>query len=186
MPSDCKHIMPPEGTSLDEIHPDLLTIINQVYLPNNLNYSQPIIEKESTEYGAYHFDLNSLSVRFRVTKITPTKIGQFVTLWKRIENGPIQPFDTSDQVDLFIISTRKDNHFGQFIFPKHVLSHYDIISKDGEGGKRAIRVYPPWDKTTNKQAQKTQKWQLNYFLEIPQSKAVEQDRLRMLYFSETG
>jgi hypothetical protein len=38
------------------------------------------MEAESAEYGAYTFELNDLSVRFRVAKITPTKIGQFVTL----------------------------------------------------------------------------------------------------------
>src|SRR5258708_5952015 len=92
------------------------------------------------------FNLNGFFIRFRVAKITPTKIGQFVTLWKRIGNGPTQPYDTSDTVDFFIISTRKDDHFGQFVFPKSVLSEQGILSINGKGGKRGIRVYPPWDK----------------------------------------
>jgi hypothetical protein len=162
------------------IHQDLLTTINHVYKPNKLNYTRPIMEAESTEYGAYIFELNGLSIRFRVAKITPTKIGQFVTLWKRTANGPIQPFDAAEPIDLFIISTRKDNHFGQFIFSKKILCDFDIISKNNKGGKRAIRVYPPWDKTTSKQAQRTQKSQLNYFLEIPQNKAVDYNRFQTL------
>jgi hypothetical protein len=179
--SDANTYILPTLTTSASIHSDLLATINLVYIQNKLNYTQPIMEAESAEYGAYIFELNGLSIRFRVAKITPTKNGQFVTLWKRTNHGPIQPFDIADSVDLFIISTRKDDHFGQFVFPKHVLFNYDIISKNGKGGKRAIRVYPPWDKTTSKQAQKTQQWQLNYFLEIPQNKAVDYDKSQRLY-----
>jgi hypothetical protein len=61
-------------------HHDLLTAKDLVYNPCRFKCSQPIMEAESAEYGAYTFELNDLSVRFRVAKITPTKIGQFVTL----------------------------------------------------------------------------------------------------------
>lgn len=61
------------------------------------------MESESIAYGAYMFKLNSMNVRFRVAKITPTKIGQFVTLWKRIGNGSIQPYDIVDSIDFFIV-----------------------------------------------------------------------------------
>jgi hypothetical protein len=46
-----------------------------------------MLERESLEYAACSFKLNSMSVKFRVAKITPTKIGQFVTLWKRVSKG---------------------------------------------------------------------------------------------------
>ena len=149
------------------IHPEISAADGLIYKPCEFEISTPRKEAESAEYGAYAFELNGLNVRFRVAKVTPTKIGQFVTLWKRIGNGPIQPFDVSDEVDLFIVSTRKNNHFGQFIFPKSALCEQSIVSKNGKGGKRAMRVYPPWDKTTSKQAEKTQYWQLKYFLETP-------------------
>ncbi|MCI0768095.1 MepB family protein [Bacillus sp. TL12] len=41
------------------------------------------------------------------------------------------------------------------------------VSNKGQGDKRAIRVYPPWDKLTSRQNQKKQIWQLKCFLEIP-------------------
>lgn len=167
--------------STDLVHHDLLATYNFVYTPCHFKCSQPVMEAESTEYGAYTFQLNDLSIRFRVAKITPTKSGQFVTLWKRAKNGPIQPYDIADPVDFFIICTRKDNHLGQFIFPKHVLRKYDIISVEGKGGKRAIRVYPPWEKTLNRQAQKTQKWQIKYFLDVPENNSIDRDRAQMLY-----
>lgn len=62
-----------------------------------------------------------------------------------------------------IVSVRKDFNWGQFIFPKKVLLEKGIFSTPNKGGIRATRVYPPWDETTSKQAQKTQKWQLDYF-----------------------
>jgi hypothetical protein len=166
------------------IHQDFFDAKNRIYNPCEITCSQPIMEKESVEYGACTFKLNDFSVRFGVSKITPTKIGQFVTLWKRIGNNPIQPYDISDPFDFFIISTRKDDCFGQFIFPKSVLCEHDVVSVNGKGGKRAMRVYPPWDKELNRQAQKTQKWQLEYFLDVSQDKEIDRARAQMLYSSK--
>lgn len=141
-------------TSSGTIHSDLLATKDLVYSPCRFECSQPLIEAQNAEYGAYVFKLNTLSIRFRIAKITPTKVGQFVTLWERIEDGSIQPYDVSDPIDLFVISTRKGNNFGQFVFPKAVLCDQNIVSSKGKGGKRAIRIYPPWDKPTSRQAQK--------------------------------
>ncbi|MEI8295890.1 MAG: MepB family protein [Alphaproteobacteria bacterium] len=163
------------------IHRDLIAAKDLVYDPCGLKCSQLLMEVESAEYGACAFEVNDLSVRFRIAKITPTKIGQFVTMWKRIDNGPIQPYDVCDPFDLFVVSTRKNSSSGQFVFPKTALYEHGIISENGKGGKRAMRVYPPWDETINKQAQKTQKWQLLYFLEIPQDKPIDSVRSKMLY-----
>lgn len=139
------------------------------------------IEKESAEYCACKFDLDTIKILFRVAKITPTKIGQFVTFWKRSKNGPIEPYAVSDAIDFFVINTKSNDKFGQFIFPKSVLCQQGIISTNLKEGKRGIRVYPPWDLTVSKQAQKTQKWQLEYFLEIPLNKSVNLDRAKQLY-----
>lgn len=43
-------------------------------------------EVASSEYGACRLGLDDYTIVFRVAKTTPTKIGQFVTIWKR----PIQ------------------------------------------------------------------------------------------------
>ena len=147
---------------------DFLFAKESLYEPCGFNYTEPILELESAEYGACDFKLDDLNIKYRVAKITPTKTGQFVTLWKRNKQGIIEPFEVNDKIDFFIISTRKDNHFGQFIFPKAVLYEKGVISDERKEGKRAIRVYPPWDDANSKQAQKTQEWQLKYFLEIPE------------------
>ncbi len=165
----------------DSTHHDFLATKDLIYHPCHFKCSQPVMEAESAEYGACTFELNDLSIKFRIAKITPTKVGQFVTLWKRIGNGPIQPYDISDPIDFFVISTRQNNHFGQFVFPKSVLCEQGVLSTKGKGGKRAIRVYPSWDKTLNRQAQKTQQWQMKYFLEIPQNNKIDIARAQMLY-----
>jgi hypothetical protein len=167
--------------AFDAAHPDLLATMHLVYGPNKFECSGFQRETESTEYGASEFQLNGRKVKFRVAKTTPTKVGQFVTLWKRIGNGPIQPYDIADPVDLFVISTRKNNNFGQFVFPRSILYEQDILSKEGKGGKRAMRVYPPWDMNLNRQAEKTQQWQIKYFLEILENKSVDGVCLQRLY-----
>jgi hypothetical protein len=155
------------------MNPDLIIAQELVYDKCGYEYTTPLKESESAEYSACLFKLNGQTIKYRNAKITPTKIGQFVTLWKRKGDGPIQPFDSSDPIDLFIINVRKGNHLGQFIFPKSVLIAQGILSTKKKEGKRAMRVYPPWDITTSKQAQKTQQWQLEYFLDIPSKKPLD-------------
>ena len=125
------------------------------------------IEKESKDYAACQFELNDLKIIFREAKITPTKIGQFVTLWKRINQKPIQPFSVSDDFDFVIINAKTAVTFGQFVFPKSILEQKGYLQSESKKGKLGFRVYPSWDKTENKQAQQTQKWQLDYFIETP-------------------
>jgi hypothetical protein len=145
---------------------DLLLAEELAYKPSGLILLNLKMENESADYGASEFTLNNYAIKFRVGKITPTKVGQFVTFWKRVGNGPILPYDFSDSFDFLIVSVRAKNHFGQFIFPKSVLSEKGIVSCKEKEGKRAMRIYPPWDKTDNSQAKKTQAWQLQYFIDF--------------------
>lgn len=162
-------------------HDDLLAAKAFVYDPCGLACSQPVAEAESAEYAAHAFTLDGLAVRFRAAKTTPTKVGQFVTVWNRSPGGPIQPYDASDPVDLFVISSRDGHHFGQFVFPLDALRRHGVVSVHGVGGKRAFRVYPPWVTTTNRQAGRTQSWQLDHFLHLPRDGPVDLARARELY-----
>lgn len=163
------------------VHSDLLAAKELVYDPCGFTCSLPVPEPESAEYAAHEFTLDGLSVRFRTAKTTPTKVGQFVTVWKRSPGRPIQPFDVADPVDLFVISSRDRRHFGQFVFPMDALRRHGVVSVDGSGGKRAFRVYPPWVTTTNRQASSTQAWQLDHFLHLDQDGPVDSARARELY-----
>jgi hypothetical protein len=164
------------------IHSDLLRAQQYAYQPCGLQIKNVEQEVESQEYSAASFEIGNLRVRFREGKITPTKIGQFVTLWKRINKGPITPYDAQDSVDFFVISVRSpQGRLGQFVFSKAVLCSKGIMSQGGKGGKLAIRVYPVWDKAENVQAKRTQAWQLNYFFEIDQQKPIDVLRIKKLF-----
>ncbi|WP_420080476.1 MepB family protein [Streptomyces sp. JL4002] len=165
------------------VHGDLRAAKALVYDPCGFSCSRPVPEAESAEYAAHTFTLDGRAVRFRAARTTPTKAGQFVTVWKRSPGGPIQPFDVADPVDLFVIGSRDGLHCGQFVFPVAALRRRGIVSEDGRGGKRAFRVYPPWVATTSRQAAATQAWQVEFFLHLPAEEdgPVDLDRARHLY-----
>lgn len=139
------------------------------------------LHSESSEYGACSFELNNYKVEYRISKITPTKTGQFVTVWKRNNEGITAPFDISDTIDFIVITSKSGDKIGQFIFPKSVLVEKGIITSNGKQGKRGIRVYPPWDNATSKLAQETQRWQTKYFIKIETENSSNLDLIRKLY-----
>ncbi len=141
-------------------------IKSSIYNNCNFKVSNVIIDKESQEYEGCEFLLDEKIIIFRTYKITPKKIGQFVTFWKRNQKGITEPFSENDTINYYVINVQFENKTGQFVFPKSVLIENEILSTSKKDGKRGFRVYPIWDKTINKQAVKTQKWQLNYFFEI--------------------
>ncbi|MCC6373072.1 MAG: MepB family protein [Bacteroidia bacterium] len=148
------------------LYDDLNVVKEMVYDHCGFALTNLKVNTESKEYGACSFELNGLKIEHRISKITATKTGQFVTIWKRSKNGITEPFNSSDDVDFIAITARSGHNLGQFIFPKSVLVEKGIITHKAKDGKRGIRVYPKWDVVTNKQAEKTQTWQLNYFVSI--------------------
>jgi hypothetical protein len=82
-----------------------------------------------------------LNIINKDAKVTPKKVSQFVTFWKRNKN---------DEFDFYIVNIRAKNTFRQFVFPKAVLIQTGITSTGKREGKRAFRVYPKWDVPNNK------------------------------------
>src|SRR5690625_2557989 len=154
-----------------------LNYVNKmIYKPNHFTVNSIQEEKQNSKYGAGIFRLSSRTVRFRVANITPTKVGQFVAFWAKDESNKNQPYLYEEAPDLLVITTFKnENEFGQFIFPKEVLLKQNILRSTSTKGKMAIRVYPSWDSPSSKQAMKTQKWQLLYFIDMcnPNKSALE-------------
>ncbi|MGK5073367.1 MepB family protein [Janthinobacterium sp. ZB1P44] len=127
----------------------------------------PVPEAESAEYGACRADLHGKRLVLRVAKTTPTKTGQFVTVWKRPHSdADIAPLDEADPVDAVIIAVADGDgaRHGFFIFPRSALIERGVMSRAGQGGKRALRVYPPWCAPESTLAQRTQRWQAQWFV----------------------
>lgn len=145
-------------------------IFNQeVFFNNEITIRDILIEPEGKEYEACTFKLNNFKIINRTAKTTPKKVGQFVTFWKRNEEGITTPFSYEDDFNFYIINIQHNDRKGQLILPKSILAEKGIITTDQKEGKRGFRVYAPWDVTTNKQAQKTQQWQVQYFYTLSDS-----------------
>lgn len=142
------------------LHPEVAHAIRSLgdLLPDS---AQLVAETNNAEYGA--FTTIPARTRYRVAKLTPTKPGLFVTVWRRHPDGTTQPFRSNDGTQQLVVIVRDDTNFGAFIFPLSTLIARDIVSVDGHGGKRGFRVYPPWADTRSRQAQSTQQWQCKHF-----------------------
>lgn len=168
---------PPLWTQLNDA-------IRDVYECAGMEVTAPVRpEAESEDYGACRFGLDGHAIAFRVARTTPTKIGQFVTIWKRpTAGGEIAPLDDRDGVEFVVIGVADDAHRGQFIFNRTLLVAKGIMSSDGKGGKRAVRVYPPWWCPTAKDAIRAQHWQTQRFLPLaPDGRAQAPERVRELF-----
>ncbi len=146
---------------MDKINEDFLLIqkANRGRLSKYRNHP------EANEYGGCEFYLEGLRYIQRTSKVTPKKIGQFVTLWKRNSIGESSPLDFKDKFDYVVIICFQGKRLGRFLFPKDILKQKKILSSAKVEGKRGFRVYPNWDIPTSKQAIETQRWQLAYFSE---------------------
>ena len=142
----------------------LLETIEQNFSSDDNTVSNFTLEKESKEYDACTFCINTTKIIYRKAKTTPKKEGQFVTFYKRIPSGIIAPFEELDSFDFLIISAENEIESGYFIFPKSILVDKQILSTMSKEGKRAFRIYPPWSLPKNKQALTSQNWQLHYFI----------------------
>jgi len=148
----------------------LESIKSQIYTQYGLKIENFLPEKESIEYHSHTFTLGSKNGLFKIAKKTPTKTGYFVTIWKRGPDHIITPYHKDDLIDFVVIAVSDFPHLGVFIFPKEILLKQGIFSENSQEGKRAIRVYTPWDTLTSGQALKTQKWQNEFFIQLTDSR----------------
>lgn len=142
-----------------------------------------ILDEECAEYDGCTFTLNNCVVKYRKTKVTPKKIGQFVTLWKRDSSKKTVPFHEKDNFDFYLMFSEYETRQGFFFFPKKVLVEKHILSSENGEGKRGFRVYPAWDLPISKQALKTQKWQNDYFIDLTKGNELSKntEKFRQLF-----
>ncbi|NWL32925.1 MepB family protein [Paenarthrobacter nitroguajacolicus] len=145
-----------------DVHPDVSEALKA--LGQSVSWdSLPVPEADNQEYGAAVASLGPERIRFRVGKLTPTKVGLFVAVWRRAQDGSTEPFPVEDGIGRLVVTVREGGNMGHFAFPTSALIQHGIVSVKGVGGKRGFRVYPPWSEVTNRQAIRTQQWQCEYF-----------------------
>ncbi|QBQ41892.1 MepB family protein [Sphingobacterium psychroaquaticum] len=137
-------------------------------------------DPEAAEYWGYNIALSGANIKFRKAKITPKKLGMFVTLWRRNMNRQTEPFHLADNVDYYIILTETDEYQGLFIFPKAALAQHQILTTATKEGKRGFRIYPPQVEVNNPQARKTQAWQAPYFVDLSDTSDSAMERIKRL------
>lgn len=132
-------------------------------------------EPDNAEYGGAIYTVDGVPVRFRRAKVTPKKVGAFVTAWRRAEAGEVgsssttEPMRAEDGVAALAVHIESgygvglEPRRGVFIFPTEVLGKRGLVSVAGKGGKRGFRIYPSWSVVTSAQALRTQKWQSEHF-----------------------
>lgn len=157
-------------------------ITNSVFGKLGLNLTDIESDKECEAYSGVNFRLNDRRVKFRKAKITPKKTGLFVTLWKRNLTGETEPFSTSEPIDFYIIAAEKDQNPGFFLFPKAVLAEKRILTENGKEGKRGFRIYTVWDFLESKQAEKTRKWQNDFFVDLTSNEKVGIETFKKIFF----
>ncbi|PGK33826.1 mep operon protein MepB [Bacillus anthracis] len=169
------------GVFLNNFNDTIRNLNNIVYKPNNLMITNLKEEKQNAEYAGCLFHLNNKTIRFRKSKVTPNKIGQFVSFWEKDENMRNRAFSYEAVPDLLVITCIADNKLGQFIFSKEILLKEKILRTPSQTGKMAMRIYPVWDTTDSNQAKKNQTWQLQYFVDLSDINNLPIDKLLNLY-----
>ncbi|WP_315246254.1 MepB family protein [Pseudomonas fragi] len=71
--------------------------------------------------------------------------------------GEITPLDSADDIDFVVVHVSSEGQCGQFIFDRETLLSRGVFAINGRGGKRALRVYPPWSQPAARQAVQSQK-----------------------------
>lgn len=148
--------------------PSLLQELEKVYEPLGWSMKNFSADPESVLYEGATFLLQNKRVCFRKAKITPKKVGQFVTIWTRDDLEKTRPFNVTDDIDILVIYVESGEHRGQFVFSFDAATHQGLFSTPLKVGKRGFRVYPPWDVVNNSEAKRTQQKYLPYFVKLDQ------------------
>ena len=178
----------------------LALVVRELFTPLGLAVDSEVVEPESAEYDGMLVSVSGLDrldpegvrpsdtpeaithahaqawaqaqaqVRVRSGKITPTKVGLFVTHWRRTADGTTGPYGVHDSADTLLVTAAEDGPHparGVFVFDRASLVSHGIVARDGRDGKRGFRVYPPWSLTAPGQAARTQRWQVEHFVPLP-------------------
>ncbi|MEQ4566446.1 MepB family protein [Paenarthrobacter sp. CAP02] len=130
---------------------------------------QPIIqaEEQNSDYESGVVLFGKEWWRIRTARITPTKQGAFVAVWKRDGGGSTRPFTAGESLSGLMVFVEERGRFGVFRFSPSYLISLGYVTSEFHPGKRGFRVYPAWCSDLNPQASRTQRAQASAFVELP-------------------
>lgn len=124
-------------------------------------------EEQNSDYESGVALIAGQQWRIRTARITPTKPGAFVAVWKRDVSGSTRPFTAAESLSGLLVFVEDGERFGVFRFTPEQLISLGYVSSGPSQGKRSFRVYPPWCTQLNPQALRTQRGQAAAFVELP-------------------
>ena len=127
---------------------------------------QILPEEQGSDYESGHVLLDSGKWRIRSARVTPTKPGAFVAIWRRSPSGSTEPFDSSDECEGLMVFVSEAERFGVFTFTREHLVDLGVFQSARAPGKRGFRVYPSWCTHLNTQAVRTQRAHASAFADL--------------------
>lgn len=128
-----------------------------------LTLAEVVPEEQNSDYESGCAKLEGTWWRVRTARITPTKPGAFVAIWRRNSEGNTEPFSTDDDCAGLLVFVSDEDRFGVFRFPTAALGELGVYSSQRSAGKRGFRLYPIWYTSLNSQAIRTQGKQAPFF-----------------------
>lgn len=135
-------------------------------LRSGIACSEIVSEEQTSDYEAGRAKIGSGTWRIRTARVTPTKPGAFVAVWRRSPSGKTQPFESSDACDGLLVFVPDGSRFGVFTFTREHLVEHGVVQSPLAPGKRGFRVYPSWCMDLNAQATRTQRAQAGAFADL--------------------
>lgn len=124
-------------------------------------------EEQNSDYESGVAMVSGQRWRLRTARVTPTKPGAFVAVWRRSEQGDTEPFPADEAIaGLAVFVVEGDQHRGVFWFTAEHLRELGVTGSKRHPGKRGFRVYPAWCTGLNRQATKTQTAQASAFVQL--------------------
>lgn len=128
--------------------------------------TQIVVEEQGSDYESGKVTLDSGTWRIRTARVTPTKPGAFVAVWKRSSSGTTEPFDSFDDCVGLMVFVNDVDRFGVFTFTREHLMELGVLQSSLAPGKRGFRTYPSWCTDLNAQAVRTQRAQSDAFTDL--------------------
>lgn len=125
-----------------------------------------VAEDQGSDYESGRVKIDADTWRIRTARVTPTKPGAFVAVWRRAQDGNTEPFSSSDECEGLMVFVRDGSKFGVFTFSREHLVELGVVQSTRAPGKRGFRVYPSWCANLNEQATRAQRAQASAFADL--------------------